>query len=222
MRAILTVGLLLAGAVTLGAQEQTGTIMFYREARFARSQFSSFLFCDGVELARMEGGTYFQVTAPVGLHSCTVDSLQRPAIDVNVVSRETAYVHVELQNGIRNHAPLANTTNDEYVKKKRLKPLRQWSRNVLGVEPLPSVDSETSNTSAQSGSRIRGPDKDRHSGRFGDLVITVTKLIVVPFQQDRAELKAFVSVMNTGNGVICANLNATLNTSLPLISRRYW
>jgi hypothetical protein len=131
-RAAITAAFLLTCFASLNAQEQTGTIVFYRERHFATGDFKPALFCDTTELARIENGTYFQVTAPAGLHTCTVESLKGPVIEVDELAAKATYVHVKLLPGIRDHAALANTSEDEYTKEKaRLKPLKEWSRDTL-------------------------------------------------------------------------------------------
>jgi hypothetical protein len=133
VRAAITAVFLLACLSSLNAQEQTGTIVFYREPHAMTGDFKPTLYCDREELARIENGTSFEVTAPVGIHTCTVESLQRPgAIEVNVIAGKPAYVHVKLLQGWKDHAALANTTADEYNKQKaKLKPLKEWNRNAL-------------------------------------------------------------------------------------------
>ena len=142
MRAAITAGFLLTCLASLNAQEQTGTIVFYREPHALTGDFKPKIFCDGEELARIENGTYFEVTAPAGLHTCKVESLQRPdAIEVNVIAGKSAYVHVKLLPGWTDHAALANTTEDEYNKQKaRLKALKEWSRNSLNPSQSDSAD----------------------------------------------------------------------------------
>ncbi|HEV2523347.1 MAG TPA: hypothetical protein VGT24_13285 [Candidatus Acidoferrales bacterium] len=110
--------------------------------------FKPTLYCDGEELARIENGTYFQISAPAGLHNCTAEPLHSYMIEVNVLAGNAAYVHVKLLPGIRDHAALANTTEDEYNKEiARLKPLKEWSRDTLrparaaSVEETPAIDS---------------------------------------------------------------------------------
>jgi hypothetical protein len=206
--------LLLTCTATLNAQDQTGKIVFYREPHFASGDFKPALYCDDIELAQIENGTYFQVTAPTGLHRCTVETSQRPTIEVNVLEGKTAYVHVELKPGFRDHAALANTTEDEYNKRKaKLKPLREWSRAALGTAQSPERTDST-----EPRSQISGKAKDKHSGKFGDLAVSVTKLVMTPaqYEKNRAELEAFISVANTGKGVICAEFNVTMNTSFGL------
>jgi hypothetical protein len=111
MRAAIAAVFLLMCFASLNAQDQTGTIVFYREPHFATGDFKPMLYCDSEEIARIENGTSFEVTAPLGIHTCTVESLQRPgAIEVNVKEGKPAYVHVKLAQGWGNHAELTKTT----------------------------------------------------------------------------------------------------------------
>lgn len=147
MRATITAVFLLMCIAALSAEDQTGTIVFYREPHFGTGDFKPTLFCDGTDFARIENGTFFQINALVGLHKCTVESLQRPVIEVNVLAGKATYVHVKLlPGGIREHAGLANTTEDEYNKEKaRLKPLKEWSRDTLrNAQPPEGTDSSES------------------------------------------------------------------------------
>ena len=225
MRAAITVGFVFTCLAALNAQEQTSTIVFYREPHFAASDFKPAVICDSTELARIENGTYFQITAPAGLHSCTAELSQRPAIEVNLLPGQAAYVHVEIQPGFKRHAVLANTTESEYNKQKvRLKPLKEWSRDSLRTaQPPESADSAEAPSPASAKQPNRKP-KDRHSGKFGDLAMSVSKITITPAQyvKDRNELEAFVRVANTGNGVICADLSVTLNTTFGLQYRGAW
>jgi hypothetical protein len=72
--------------------------------------FKPLIFCDAEEFVRIENGTYYEIEAPPGLHKCMTESLQRPrAIEVNVVSGKSAYVHIRLLQGWGRHAELANS-----------------------------------------------------------------------------------------------------------------
>ncbi len=211
---ILVVFIFLTCIATVNAPAQTGTIVFYREAHFATGDFKPALYCDGIELAQIENATYFEITAPSGLHKCTVESSQRPVLEVNVIEGKTAYVHVELKEGFRNHAFLANTTEGEYNKRKaKLKPLKEWSRAALGTAQSPE-----STDSTEAPSQVSDKSKNKHSGKFGDLAVNVSKLVLTPaqYEKNRAELEAFVSVANAGKGVICAEFNVTLKTTFNL------
>jgi len=142
MRAAITVGFVLACLAALNAQEQTGTIVFFREPHAMTGDFKPTVFCDGEELAHIENGTSFEVIATAGSHTCTVESLQRPgAIEVNVITGKPAYVHVKLLQGWKDHAALANIAESQYNKQKaRLKPLKEWSRNTLRTTPTAPIE----------------------------------------------------------------------------------
>ena len=99
MRATIAFGFFLMCCAISNAQDKTGMIMFYREPHFATGDFKPALYCDDVELAQIENGTYFQVTAPVGLHKCTVETSQHPPIEVNVTEGKITYVHFEFEGG---------------------------------------------------------------------------------------------------------------------------
>jgi hypothetical protein len=222
MRYVIAVGFVFTCVASLNAQEQTGTIVFYREPRMATGEFKPTIFCDKTELARLENGTSFQITAPTGVHICTAESLQRPTIEVNVLAGRTAYVHLELQPSFaKQHAVLVNTTEDEYNKQKaRLKPLKEWSRDSLRTGPPP--ESTDSAESSRASTKKPVGTKDRHSGKFGDLVVTVSKLAINATNiQDRDEVGAFVRVANTGKAVVCATFDVTLNTTFALQYRGF-
>ncbi len=219
MGATIAAGFLLTCIAASNAQGQKGTILFYREPHFATGDFKPALYCDGIELAQIENGTYFEITAPPGIHKCTVESSQRPLLEVNVTEGKKAYVHVELKEGFRNHAFLANTTEDEYSKRKtKLKALKEWSRTAIGTTQSPESTHSTE-ASSQVGTKARS----RHSGKFGDLAVNVSRLVLTPahYEKSRAELEAFLSVANTGKGVICAELDVTLKTTFNLQYRGF-
>ncbi len=239
MRLALAAACFLVCCTPLTAQE-SGTIVFYREPHAMTGYFKPAVYCDGEELATLENGTSFEVTATAGVHTCAAESPQSPgAIEVNVVAGKSAYVHVNLLKGLTRHASLANTTEDEYEKQKpKLKPVKEWTRNAIGkgagdagtspAKPQtgnkPPEERHVSEGSGDSGPAPAKPQtgskspKDKHAGRFGDLAVSVTKVEMVPthYQKDRDVLAAFVSVQNTGKDVVCANLAATLNTTFGL------
>jgi hypothetical protein len=55
-----------------------------------------------------------------------------------------------------------------------------------------------------------------HTGKFGDLSVTVSEFVLFPANNGRATLEAFVKVANLGKGVVCASIDATLNTTFGL------
>ena len=142
-----------------------------------------------------------------------METSQHPPIEVNVIEGKASYVHVELKEGLNDHAFLTNTTEDEYNKRKpKLKPLKEWRRVALGTAQSPD-----SNELTPAPSQVGSKAKDKHSGKFGDLAVNVSKLVLTPNQYEkRARLEAFVNVANTGKGVICAEFDVTLNTTFGL------
>jgi hypothetical protein len=142
LQRIIWLGLFVAWGAALNAQENSGKIVFYREPHALTGNFKPAIFCDGEELARIENGTYFEITATAGPHTCVTESPQGPdAIEVNVIVGKPAYVHVKLVPGwTQEHSTLANTTENEYDKQKaRLKPLSEWRRPPRGPHPSDNV-----------------------------------------------------------------------------------
>lgn len=211
MRPVAIVALFIASSVA--AQDQTGKILFFREPHAMTGDFKPPVFCDSEELARIENGTFYEIEAPPGLHKCNAESSQRSGIEVNVVAGKTAYVHVKLLQGWARHAELANTTEDEFNKhKSKLKPVKEWNRAAI--------------TKAEDGPAEPNPlpskkQKNKHAGKFGDLAVRVTQIVVTPSSKDRDGVAVFVSAQNTGKGVVCADFGATLNTSFGLQYRDY-
>jgi hypothetical protein len=201
-------------ACSAAAQEQSGTIVFFREPHAMTGEFKPPLFCDGEQVARIENGTSYELQAPPGLHTCTVESLQRPGgIQVNVIGGKTAYVHVRLLKGIRDRAELAITTEDEYEKQKpRLKPVKEWTRAAL---VKPDGDSGEANPAP-----LKHP-RDKHAGKFGDLALRITRTAMTRSSPDRDTFVVFLAAENTGTRVVCAELGATLNTSFGLQYRGF-
>ena len=213
---------MLAAAIALflaqsaAAQEPTGKIVLFREPHAMTGDFKPLVFCDSEEIARIENGTYYEIDAPPGPHKCAAESLQRGTIEVNVVAGKSAYVHVTLLQGWTRHAALANTTEDEFGKQKaRLKPVKEWSRAALSNGKNDSDENPPASATKHA--------KDKHSGKFGDLAVSVTHLAITPASnsQGRDAVAVFVSTQNTGKGVVCAELVATLNTSFGLQYRGF-
>ena len=62
---------------------------------------------------------------------------------------------------------------------------------------------------------MKQQSKDKHSGKFGDLAVRVSRL-AIRNSKDRDQFAVFVTTENMGKGVVCAELGATLNTSFGL------
>src|SRR5215469_6482397 len=81
------------------------------------------------------------------------------------------------------------------------------------LNPQGSPERDSTEAPSQVGSKA----KDKHSGKFGDLMVNVSKLVLTkhPYEK-RSRLDAFINVANTGKGVICADFNVRLNTAFGL------
>jgi len=85
--------------------------------------------------------------------------------------------------------------------------------SLATLNPQGSPERESTDAPSQVGSKA----KDKHSGKFGDLVVNVSKLVLTKNQYEkRSRLDAFINVANTGKGVICADFNVRLNTAFGL------
>jgi len=191
MRIFLIAALTLACVSTLTAQDQSGSIVFYREPHSMTGYFKPTLYCDRQELAQIENGTYFEVTAPAGTHTCSAQSLENP-IDVNVTAGGTTYVHVKLLQGWHDRAELVFTSGDEYAKEqRRLKALREWDRNSLGprsesaaVRAIPQNENPSPTAMPQSSQRS---SKQKHDK-------TYTSCLIVNARPARADESAWVAL----------------------------
>ena len=81
------------------------------------------------------------------------------------------------------------------------------------LNPQGSPERDSTEVASQVGSNA----KDKHSGKFGDLAVNVSKLVLTKNRYEkRSRLDAFINVANTGKGVICADFNVRLNTAFGL------
>jgi hypothetical protein len=70
----------------------TGTVVFFREKKFAGAAISYKVRENGVELCKLKSGTFCTVTAPVGKHEYVVHSEAKDVLTLEVESGETYYV----------------------------------------------------------------------------------------------------------------------------------
>jgi hypothetical protein len=79
-----------AGAAAAGAS--TGTVVFFREKKFAGAAVSYKVRENGVELCKLKSGTYCSVQVPTGKHAYEVHSEAKDVLTLEVESGETYYV----------------------------------------------------------------------------------------------------------------------------------
>lgn len=90
--------LLLIAASLAAVEKQTGTAHFYRYKQFEGSALKPSVYCDGIELARIENGRYFQIEIPSGEHTFYANDKQAGAV-VKVEAGKDYYFRVDLQTG---------------------------------------------------------------------------------------------------------------------------
>ena len=92
------IGLLLLLSYS-GLSQETGTLVFYRTDH----SYKPSIFCDGLELGRLQAKHYFDVAAAVGEHTCTVEKLenQKEAVIITVTPGSRTFLKVHY--GFRYH-----------------------------------------------------------------------------------------------------------------------
>ena len=102
------------------------TVHIYRYKQFVGSALSPSVYCDGVQLARMENGRYFSVKVDPGKHTFTSNDKQS-GIDLDLKAREEYYIRVELAAGFaKGHGRLILMSKEQggyELKSDKLKPL---------------------------------------------------------------------------------------------------
>jgi hypothetical protein len=77
----------------------TATVHFYRYKQFEGSALKPSIYCDGVELIRMQNGRFFDMQLPLGEHTCYANDKQAGAI-VKFEAGKDYYFRVNLQTGM--------------------------------------------------------------------------------------------------------------------------
>ena len=74
------------------ATANTGTVIFFREKKFAGAAMRYKVRENGVELCKLKNGVFCSVSAPVGKHEYVVHSEAKDVMTLEVESGETYYV----------------------------------------------------------------------------------------------------------------------------------
>ena len=77
----------------------TATVHFYRYKQFEGSALKPSIYCDGVELIRMQNGRFFDMQLPLGEHTCYANDKQAGAV-VKFEAGKDYYFRVNLQTGM--------------------------------------------------------------------------------------------------------------------------
>jgi hypothetical protein len=79
-------------AGTAAADASTGTVVFFREKKFAGAAIKYKVRENGVELCKLKSGTYCSVQVPAGKHAYEVHSEAKDVLTLEVEPGETYYV----------------------------------------------------------------------------------------------------------------------------------
>lgn len=93
----------------------TGTVVFFREKKFAGSAIRYKVRENGVELCKLASGTFCTLQVPVGKHTYVVHSEAKDVLNLEVESGETYYVIGGISMGfMAGHPNLTPSTKDVY------------------------------------------------------------------------------------------------------------
>lgn len=99
------VTLTLLGGLSGWSQPQTplkdkiATVYVYRYKQFTGSALTPSVYCDEVQVARIQNGSYFRIEVPPGRHSFRSNDKQA-GVDVELKAGEEYYLRVELVAGM--------------------------------------------------------------------------------------------------------------------------
>jgi hypothetical protein len=92
-----------------------GTVVFFREKKFAGSAIRYKVRENGVELCKLASGTFCSVQVPVGKHAYEVHSEAKDLLNLEVESGETYYVIGGISMGfMAGHPNLSPSTKEVY------------------------------------------------------------------------------------------------------------
>jgi len=93
----------------------TGTVVFFREKKFAGAAIRYKVREGEVELCKLASGTYCSLAVPVGKHSYTVHSEAKDVLNLEVEPGETYYVIGGMSMGVfAGHPNLSPSTKEIY------------------------------------------------------------------------------------------------------------
>jgi hypothetical protein len=115
-----------AGSQETAAKQSKALVYVYRYKQFVGSALAPSVYCDEVQLARMENGRYFAVTTDPGKHIFRSNDTQS-GIDLDVKAGQTYFIRVEIATGMmKGHGRLLLTSPEQgryELQSSKLKPL---------------------------------------------------------------------------------------------------
>lgn len=104
----------------------TATVYFYRYKQFVGSALEPSVYCDEVQLARMDNGRYFSVALAPGKHAFRSNDKQS-GLELDMKAGQAYFIRVEIATGFwKGHGRLIQMTSEQgsyELKSKKLQPL---------------------------------------------------------------------------------------------------
>ncbi len=104
----------------------TATVYVYRYKQYVGSALSPSVYCDEVQLARMDNGRYFSVAVAPGKHAFRSNDKQS-GLELDMKAGQTYFIRVEIATGFwKGHGRLIHMTSEQgsyELKSKKLQPL---------------------------------------------------------------------------------------------------
>ncbi len=113
-----------AAAAAAAASGDPATVYIYRPKKLVGSALEPSVFCDGLELARMDNGRYFVIKLPAGKHTVHMTDAKK-GYELNMGPGETYYFRIGVEAGMwKGEGKLILESNDKGTAEvKKIKPL---------------------------------------------------------------------------------------------------
>jgi len=142
------------------AKESKATVHVYRYKQFVGGALEPSVYCDEVQLARMDNGRYFAAMVDPGKHTFRSNDSQS-GIELDTKAGQEYFIRVEIATGFaKGHGRLVLMSPEQgsyELKSKKLKPLdasKVMDKTRVSVEEVGAGTRETaSNTGAEAGQK---------------------------------------------------------------------
>jgi hypothetical protein len=139
-----------AGSPHSASHADQATVYFYRYKQYAGSALKPSVYCDEVQVARMDNGRYFTLKLDPGKHTFRSNDKQSGA-EVDLKPGQEYFLRVELVAGfMKGHGRLVAVVAEQAkyeLKAKNLKPLdadNVTDKARVSIEPVQFAEGETS------------------------------------------------------------------------------
>jgi hypothetical protein len=132
--------------VSADIQESPAKVYVYRYKQFVGGALAPSVYCDDVQLARMDNGRYFVATIPAGKHTFRSNDVQS-GMDLNLRSGQEYFLRVEIATGfMKGHGRLVLMPREQAsyelrtAKLKALDPAKVADKTRVSVAEVHLID----------------------------------------------------------------------------------